>query len=1316
MTGLDKASVTIVPLDVDNYATWSVRMRLLLTHKGVWAAVKEGTGNPNDQKALALIGLNVKDHHLMTIAECNTAKEAWETLEKVYKAKSNARKLQLRRELNSLKKEPSEPITKYVSRAKALQSDLLATGHEVKSCEVAWSVLAGLPKEYETVVTILESSETEPELDTLLPKLLHVEARLAKEGASKGDAAAYAAHGFQKHQSTKPPRKKGQTGGSRSNKECFYCGKKGHFKSDCFKKKRDEAAKGESASSQVALMAVHNGLSTGWILDSGASQHMTCDKDQLQNIKTLMHPVTVSFANGQQVEADTVGDVLLMSKVRESVEELLLTDVLYVPGASANLVSVNKAVQKGAAVEFNNNCCRVTVQGRMVVEAACRDGLYHIPLHSQHNSMLAASVQETAELWHRRYGHLGYSNLAKMQRLDMVKGISVTESAFKAAGNGVCEPCVLAKQHRQPFPASESKSTRKLELIHMDVCGPMQETSIGGSRYFATFLDDFSRLSVVVPIAHKSDVVKTTRDVISVLETQSREKLCKVRTDRGKEYVNAALSEYFKSKGVIHETTAPYTPEQNGAAERLNRTLMERVRAMLSDADLSKDLWAEAVVTANYIRNRSPVSDLAKTPWELYFGYVPDVSHLRIFGAKAYVHIPKQLRRKLDPVSKTGVLVGYEAHSKAYRILDARRKIVISRDVVFDESSLTHTVPDSIAQAEVPPDYGSEDDTAPDSAADAAESVENATSDAAADTAADAADSVENAISNAAADTAADAADSVENTTGNTAEQPQQESRYPRRERRAPQEWYKASSLFAGTNTPEPTTVEEALAAPDAAHWRQAMNEEIASLHANKTWILEDVPEGVKPLPVKWVFKIKRDAQGNIERYKARLVAKGFKQREGVDFNEVFAPVSKHTTLRTLLAIVASEDLELHQLDVKTAFLNGELEEEIFMQQPPGYEDGRPGVACHLKKTLYGLRQAPRAWHTKLKQELEKLGFRPSEADPGLYVLQLQGQNIYVLVYVDDILVAARGTQLITMVKQKLMSLFDVRDLGEAKWFLGMELIRDRNQGTLVITQRQMAKELVAKYGLSEAKTKSIPISTSIKLTRGEEDEALDTSEFKYSELVGSLLYLSVCTRPDIAQSVGALAKYMSKPTQQHWQVAKGVLKYVAGTIDHGISFGHNQEELIGYCDADYAGDLDTRRSTTGYVYILYGGAISWSSRLQPTVAVSTTEAEYMASAYAVKEALWLRKLFSTFGGITDTVLIYGDNQGALKLLKHPIASNRSKHIDVIYHFARERVARKEVAFQYCDTNHMIADCLTKPVNEAKFVFCKNGMGLIKLS
>lgn len=518
---------------------------------------------------------------------------------------------------------------------------------------------------------------------------------------------------------------------------------------------------------------------------------------------------------------------------------------------------------------------------------------------------------------------------------------------------------------------------------------------------------------------------------------------------------------------------------------------------------------------------------------------------------------------------------------------------------------------------------------------------------------------------------------------------------------------------------PEPKNYHEAINSRNSEQWREAMDDEMSSLIANGTWSLVDLPADKVALPTMWNYKAKRDGQGRLERFKARLVVQGNRQVEGRDFDETFAPVNKLSTFRAVMAVAAELNLEIHQLDIKTAFLQGELEEEVYVRQPQGYSDGSTKV-LRLHKALYGLKQAPRAWHTKLHSELTKLGFTVSEADAGLYVYYHEQERMYLLVYVDDLLLVSNNTQLIDRIKQLLMSVFDARDLGEAVTFLGINILRDRGSRTIKLIQQRHTFDVISTFGLLDAKPLSVPLSSSIKLSK-EEGFPLDSSASQYSQMVGSLNYLATCTRPDISYSVGALSRYLSCPTSVHLQAAKGVCRYIKGTADYGITYCGSRgsssdisslQPPLGYCDADYAGDIDTRRSTTGYVFVLCGGAISWQSKRQPTVAVSTAEAEYMSAAAAVKEALWLSKLMVDLGMEPSAIQILGDNQAALKLLKNPISSLRSKHIDVVHHFARERVLRGEVSFSYISTDQQVADILTKPLTTAKHNRCAAGMGM----
>ena len=1294
-------------LDVDNYATWSVRMQAFLMVKGLWDAVSgSSTDTAADKKALAQIILHVKDHHLPTLVGCATSKIAWETLKKIFQATTNARKLLLRRELTQLKMSATEALSIYAARAKDLQTQLRSAGDEVRDQEVALQFLAGLPPAYGMISTVLTAGDQELKIDDMLPKLLQVE-QLAQPAERPSEAALFAkpGNGFGRARGTG----KGSCGNSNNSKHgtdrtCFYCGKKGHFKRDCLKKKRDDSSRGGNSSQQqpgqysaIALMAnmaaapASDEKPTRWVLDSGASRHITGDQSILLNPRPLDKDITVTFGNGGTGKATACGEVLMHSAGKD----FQLTDVLLIPEATENLISIRHATTRGLDFKFCADRCEIS-QGALPVACAYSvgDSIYYLDGRSksastQHSPAFSAYTKETPQLWHERFGHLGYENLARLT--NMVNGIHIKAEKIKAAAQGnLCQSCALGKQHRTPFKSSSSKAERPLALVHTDVCGPLPLTSMGGNNYFVTLLDDYSKLSAVQPIPRKSNTAATVIDTLTLLQNQCGYKVQRLRCDNGSEYINAQLKDFCRANGIKLETTVRYTPEQNGAAERLNRTLMDKVRPMLAASGLSKHMWAEAAVTASYVRNRSPVVDQDKTPYQLFFGTKPDVSNLRTFGVRCYALTPKALRHKLENTSVPGHFIGYPAGTKGYKILLDSGCVIISRDVRFEESG-SHQKPPTSPQDTEATDDPEEEETDSVGANDENMEAVGAPPDGAGPSGGGAGPSRQppsrKQPKRAATDVPAAA-------WGNEGYQ------VTGRKREV------AGSAYSAIIN-EPATLEEALASEQAELWRQAADDEMASLLANKTWELEPTPPGVKPIPVKWVFKVKRDSTGNIERYKARLVAKGFRQREGIDYEEVFAPVSKYTTVRTLMALAAAQDLEIHQLDIKTAFLNGELEEDVWVEQPPGYKSGDGTLACHLHKSLYGLKQAPRTWHGKLSQELAALDFKPSAADPALFIKPRE-TPVYLLTYVDDILVITGCPAAMADTKKKIMAAFEARDMGPASFFLGMNIHRDRQTRSITLGQSRLTSDLLEKFGMTESKPLSTPLSLATKLTK--DGDPLDTTSYPYSQLIGSLMYLSVCTRPDIAQAVGALARYMAYPTAVHWQAAKRVLRYIAGTSDFGITYSGLDFE--GYCDADYAGDLDSRRSTTGYVFTLGGGAISWSSRLQPTVAASTTEAEYMAAAYAIKEGLWLRTLLTELGLEASTIPIQADNQSAIKILKNPVFSMRSKHIDVIYHFARERVARKDITFKYIPTSKMVADALTKPLPEKKLNYCRSCMGV----
>ena len=1352
-----------------NYISWSNTIESILQYRGLWPAILGTAGTPPEieLKARALLRYYTAQW-LHPIIHGKTAAQAWAALKTRSTITANARKSALRSQITNAKLQSGESVSEFAGRLESLKLEATELNMTVTDTDLALALLAGLPNKYRTVKTVIETTNVALTLVSILPLLQTVEVGTDKDHdtAFPASSSSSARGGGNGGRRGGPQYGRGNGGSGHGGQHsgpkgpCFYCGKDNHIKADCRSFARDKqegklhpdkysrsgsrnkgsdnaprrnfamvAANTTStttantinpnstgSSLSLALMTRSGAMPTnGWFIDSGASSYMTYDPDDfIDYTPSDTHPVYLG--DGRRVMATGMGTAILRTMFHGQLRVIKLADTLLVPELTVKLLSVKRLVLAGASVKFSTNGAYIIRSSTVIAHGepdSLNDESLYIVRTVPPDYANVASVPPKGELWHKRFGHLGYDNMAKLVTKDMVTGIDVPASSFTEAKSNVCDSCILGKQHRHPFPTSTSESANLLDLVHMDLQGPIYVTSVGGMRYIATFLDDKSKFSIVTPLPSKDEVAPAVIKVLTYLENQAGRTIKAVRTDRGTEYVNETCGSWFASKGIHHEKTAPYSPQQNGAAERLNRTLMEKVNTMLIESSLPLNTWAEAVNTANYLRNRSPVSGQDKTPFELFFNIKPDVSHLRVFGCVAYAHVPKQLRRKLQPTALRGIFVGYQPDSKAYRILlDGTKKVVISRDVTFNESAFQHDAPPDNDGYRCPLiDEPSPPPTAP-PAPEPAAPVPAPTPP------------TPHAATNQgpASPTHTTAAVGPAplpflTPTNPAAPTDNEEAGRAARARRPPQGIF--SSTWNSTNngsrallaaaTAPPSTYEEAIARDDADMWRAAMNEEISSLLANNTYTLEPLPAGFKALPCKWVFTIKRDADGNIKRYKARLVVKGFMQREGIDYTEVFAPVSKHATLRVLLSSVANDNLVLKQLDVKTAFLHGELEETIYMKQPPGYEEGVRGIACRLHKSLYGLKQAPRAWFNKLKSELLDMGFNPSNADPSLYVRHDKHGPIYVLVYVDDILVAGYDDDEVDSAINLLKKLFDCREL-DADFFLGMDIIRDNTNGNLKICQRRLIAELIEKHSLQDCKPKSTPLSPSIKLSR--DGEPLDPVKYGYRELVGSLLYISVCTRPDITHAVGMLTRAMSAPTVTHWQAAKGVVRYLAGTPDYGITFGAGPSGLVGYSDSDYAGDIDTRRSTTGYVFLLHGGAISWSSHLQKTVAASTTEAEYMAAAASTKEALWLRNLLSDFGVNTTPVMIYGDNQATIHLLKNANAAARSKHIDVMHHFARERFLRNEVNFEYIATHLMLADCMTKALPEPKFLFCRNGMGV----
>ncbi|CAL9017140.1 unnamed protein product [Prunus brigantina] len=506
----------------------------------------------------------------------------------------------------------------------------------------------------------------------------------------------------------------------------------------------------------------------------------------------------------------------------------------------------------------------------------------------------------------------------------------------------------------------------------------------------------------------------------------------------------------------------------------------------------------------------------------------------------------------------------------------------------------------------------------------------------------------------------------------------------------------------------EPETFEEAI--KDAA-WQKAMETELEMIKKNDTWELVNRPSDKPIIGVKCVYKTKLNLDGSVQKNKARLVAKGYSQKPGIDFNETFAPVARLDTIRTLIALAAQRGWKLFQLDVKSAFLNGVLDEEVYVDQPLGFviknkEDG----VYRLKKALYGLKQAPRAWYDEINSYFTTAGFQRSPSEATLYVKTEESGILIVSLYVDDIIYTKSSRELMMEFKIEMMRQYEMTNLGLLHHFLGLGVIQAESY--IFLHQKKYAKTLLDKFGFKDCKAVATPLAMNEKLSK--EDGSEQADEGVYRQIVGSLLYLTA-TRPDIMFAASLLARFMHGPTRKHMGTAKRVLRYVQGTTDYGIVYKKGKEaRLIGYCDSDWAGSEDDMKSTSGYAFNLGSGVFSWASIKQNSVALSTAEAEYVSAAEATAQAIWLRFVLSDFGEEqVGATTILCDNTSAIAITKNPVHHHKTRHINRRFHFIRDALQNGEIDLLYCKTEEQTADIFTKALAKDRFEYLRRKLGVI---
>ncbi|CAI7732484.1 unnamed protein product, partial [Closterium sp. NIES-53] len=925
---------------------------------------------------------------------------------------------------------------------------------------------------------------------------------------------------------------------------------------------------------------------------------------------------------------------------------------------------------------------------------------------------------------HRRMGHAALPILQQLVKNEMVAGIRVKGEPDEVLG---CPTCMQAKFTRYPFSSSEATAKAPLDEVVMDVVGPLK-LGAAGAEYFLTIVDVYTRMTWVYVLSKKSDVAETVKtDWLPMVERQQDRLVKAIRIDQGEEFLSKDFSLWLKKNGIRHSLTMPYSPAMNGIAERAKWTITETARGLLIEAGLSDYFWPDAVRSACVAKNRA-LTHVGADKWVPYVEWIgrkPKVDMLRVFRCMCMALVPKHLRHnKLGAKMIWAVHLGMAQNSKGWLLWDPfTMKLLVSRDCKFMENLMYkdwkaeneakigmrfgEVKSSGLEHVQLPLELSSGSTTTRQSSL-----VNGGEEDKDAEEEEEEVQQVsERAPTLPSRTTSAPRIRFTPQQRHESLHVPaaEEEGRGKRRIQAPNRLTYEAQGKLAklalagaalivgddeesdyeecafaffspGEMPGEPATLKEALESSDAEEWKKAMESELKSIEENGTWELVELPEGRKAITSKWLFKIKSDADGKIERYKSRLVAKGYQQKEKVDYKELFAPVVKPTTLRTLLPGAAIKGWVVKQMDVTTAFLNGVHEEEIFMAQPEGFYIGS-GRVLRLKKTLYGLKQAPRQWYLKLRGVLEEIGFTPSTADHSLFMLGEGEQRSFIVVYVDDILIFAPSSDFVKEVMLKLQDKFKCKALGDVSFYLGLHIERD-------VEKRFM------------------------RCVKGPEEESVGEEERRRSNsVVGSLLYAAVNTRPDVAFATGQFARVVQCPDEEQVAAGMRVAKYLGQTPTVGLQYSAAVQRrqkgvdgvepgrlfLTAFSDASYASELEDMTSVGGFICCVGGGPTAWESKKQVDQALSSVESEYMAVFHAVMEIVWQRRLLAELGeeqqGPTP---LYCDCQDAIALAKNPVLHGLTKHMRVKSHWTRSMVHAGDIELRYVKTTVQPNDIMTK--------------------
>lgn len=1334
-----------------------------------------------DAKAKANVILSISASELRHVRGCTTSNQVWIKLHAVFASRGPAKKATLLKRLLLHKMGDSgdirEEIGIFFDVVDRLESMEVTIHEELVSVMLLYS----LPASFENFRCAIESRDELPKPEILKVKILE---EYESKNVSSGTQVMYT------HQNENLPYndQRRWTNGNQSRKSwqpmykpmrCYRCNRPGHRASDCrqnnvniYHHHNDNNADEGLICLNVTGLEETNfiaSLKQQWVLDSGCTSHLCGDlkkfEGNLENVDGKLN-----LATNLSTVVRGKGVVRLSALGEKSVQEIEFDNTLYVPDLRTNLISVAKITDKGHSVNFTRD--RATIideSGKIILTAFRRGNLYSIQQCESANAISDDRV-DLIRCWHERLGHLNGRDVAKL--LNKI-GERVSENDVRFLRD--CETCAKGKMHASPFSNSAGPCSEKLRIVYSDIVGPMRCQSKTGAKYFITFIDDSTRWCEVYFLSTKAKALEAFKIYKSHVENLTGSRIKYFQTDNGGEYCSGEFDDFLHKEGISRRLTVAHTPQQNGVAERMNRTLVEMARCMLLNCELPTVFWAEAVDTACYIRNRCPTSSLGgEIPYEKWFDKPVKIGYLKKFGTEVHVLDKSPNNDKFAARGIPGIFVGYPRTSKGFRVwIPEERRFIIARDIKFCERiGISVNAPKTMLEiknkdenekkfieielinktteenGEVIPTEGElrvSEPTQPSEEVDTEDRIGHAETDNV--------DMTPQVILKRGVGRpkiertgrvgrpkkiyrvveVEEETRQVETTAVPEASEPEtsEQQELETENAESSDDVYTDCVDFAGVAG---ISLDDALQSDEKTEWEEAILSEIRSLVNKGTWEIVKRPKNRNVVGCRYVLTTKLNVDKTTKK-KARLVAQGFSQRFGVDYDKTFAPVARLDSVRLLMALSVELDLEIHQLDINTAYLNGDLEEEIYMRTPRLLKDclmklaynqeedpsvveraramlksiDSGGDTCLLRKSLYGLKQAGRQWNIKLDKKLKDMGLSQSLNEPCLYTRIQGGEHLLVLVFVDDILIASEKEDRITRFKSELKKEFDLKDYGRAKYFLGMDI--KRNDSVIKLSQEKYVKDILENFGMGNCNTCKTPMETSGLDTNKAGDEQ---KKWPYRELIGSLMYLSVATRPDITNSVIKLAQYTTDPKLRHWNAAKRVLRYLKGTSNYGLVFKKTGKSIEGYCDADWGGCSIDRRSFSGYAFSLGGACVSWSSRKQRSVATSSCEAEYISLSEAVKEGLYLQSLLTEIGFERYAPIhIYADSQSAIFLAQDPVFHGRSKHIDIKYHFIRGVLRdNKDITLSHVPTEGMLADVLTKALPSAKHFKCAYGLGV----